>query len=81
MNAASCSMAFCPHSVVLNLSLIYLPMLQYSYEFLVAGRYDAILSSFDEIEDFGELGLQFICHWLPTSLRVDFVLVFKNLIT
>jgi hypothetical protein len=36
-------------------------------EFLVAGRNDAILSSFDKGKDFGELGLQFIYHWSPTS--------------
>lgn len=41
-------------------------------ELLVAGRNDAILSSLDEIDDFGELGLQFICHESETSFGQGF---------
>jgi hypothetical protein len=41
---------------------------QKSPKFFVAGRNDAILSSFDEIEDFGELWLQFICHDFESRL-------------
>jgi hypothetical protein len=33
-------------------------------QFLVAGSNDVVLSGLDEGKDFGELGLQFICHRL-----------------
>jgi hypothetical protein len=58
MNSASCSIVFCPHSAVFRRSLMYLPMLQYSLmsSWLVVTN-DLILGSFDEGEDFGELGL------------------------
>jgi hypothetical protein len=36
-------------------------------EFLVAGSNDVILSGLDEYKDFGELGLQFICHEAETN--------------